>query len=662
VSGNLIIDDRRTPIGYRGICRDITDQQPVPEAAGDAAQCTLEVYQATRAAERKYRAFIEFLPDPVAVFNMDDTVNYLNPAFESVFGWTLAELVGRKIPFVPGHRKEEMRQGIQRLKRENSIHGFKTQRLTKAGRLLDVNLSVALLYGEADKPIGQVLTLRDITQENRVARINQAMFRISQAVHQYRELDGLLAYITQEVKALVGVDGAAVILLDEEKQEFFFREADYGDSEASTRIKEIRFPVDEGVAGHVYRTGQPIIVPDTYKSPWFLKQVDQRAGFKTRNMLDTPLRIKQRMIGVLCAVNKKNGVFDDTDVELMTTIGNMVAMPLENVRINHELRRSYQEVKNLNRAKDRVIHHLSHELKTPASVLSASLNLLARKLQQASPEGRWHKIMDRAQRNLQRILDMQYAIEDILRDRQYQTHRLLTSLLDACSDELSLMVAEALPEADIIAGLRKRIDALFGPREAEPEFLQLDRFCHQLLEKMQPQLAHRKCRIEHSFQPVVPVLMPPEVVRKVFEGLVRNAVENTPDGGSIHIAVQALPDGCELIVRDAGIGITNENQRLLFKSYFTTDDPLNYSSRQPYDFNAGGKGFDLLRMQIFAERYGFEIKLESKRCDFLPTDRDLCPGDIRLCPHCRQPADCDRSGETIVSVFFPAANPSTDKG
>ncbi len=58
----------------------------------------------------------------------------------------------------------------------------------------------------------------------------------------------------------------------------------------------------------------------------------------------------------------------------------MVALPIENARINDELQRSYEEVKSYNRAKDRVIHHLSHELKTPVSVLAASLNLLNKKI------------------------------------------------------------------------------------------------------------------------------------------------------------------------------------------------------------------------------------------------------------------------------------------
>ncbi len=65
-------------------------------------------------------------------------------------------------------------------------------------------------------------------------------------------------------------------------------------------------------------------------------------------------------------------------MELLSAIANIVALPVENAGINEELKRSYEEVQILNRAKDRVIHHLSHELKTPVSVLSASLTLLAK--------------------------------------------------------------------------------------------------------------------------------------------------------------------------------------------------------------------------------------------------------------------------------------------
>ncbi len=92
--------------------------------------------------------------------------------------------------------------------------------------------------------------------------------------------------------------------------------------ETGKKMKEIRFPADKGVAGHVYRTGQPLIVPDTSKDPHFFSQVDEKAHYQTRSMLDVPLQIQNRMIGVLCAVNKKEGVFDQSDVDLLSAIAN----------------------------------------------------------------------------------------------------------------------------------------------------------------------------------------------------------------------------------------------------------------------------------------------------------------------------------------------------
>ena len=51
-------------------------------------------------------------------------------------------------------------------------------------------------------------------------------------------------------------------------------------------------------------------------------------------------------------------------------------MPIENARINEALKRSYDEVTSFNRAKERVIHHLSHDLKTPVPVLAAAFELI----------------------------------------------------------------------------------------------------------------------------------------------------------------------------------------------------------------------------------------------------------------------------------------------
>jgi len=655
ISANLIVDEDGQPIGFRGIARDVTDRVSAQQALKESETCALELSQTSRRAEQRYRAFLNFLPDPVFVFNMDHTVSFLNPAFEKVFGWTLAELEGKIIPsFVPEEMKEHTRRGIKQLFEEKVLHGFETKRMTKDGRVLDIVIDGAIFYDEDQQPAGQVITLRDVTREKRETSINQTLFRISGALHRYRGLDARLGFITKEVQNLMGVEGASVILLDEEKKEFFFREAVYDDGETGQKMKEIRFPVDKGVAGEVYRTGRPLIVPDTSKDPHFFSQVDEKSHYRTRSMLDVPIQIQDRLIGVLCAVNKKEGVFEQSDVDLLAAIANYVALPIENASINEALKRSYREVQSLNRAKDRVIHHLSHELKTPLSILSASLSILRKRLVGLEDQN-WDTILNRAQRNLDRLLEMQYQIEDILRAKDFKIYYMLSSLLDACSDELEVLVSENLAEKDIIDRLRRHIQTLFGPHDTPSEEIRLDQFVAEQVEALRPRFAHRACRVETRLSAVTAIWIPRDVLGKILEGLIRNAVENTPDSGRITVSVRSGEIGPELEVKDSGIGISEENQQLLFENYFTAYDTMQYSSRSPYDFGAGGKGFDLLRMRIFSERYHFKLNMSSKRCRLIPGDTKDCPGNVAACVQDGQTAECLESGGTTVTVqFYPA--------
>jgi PAS domain S-box-containing protein len=654
ISASLITVNGSEPLGFRGIARDVTDKVLARRALKESETCALELSQQSRLAEQRYRAFLKFLPIPVFVFNLDNTVSYLNPAFEKVFGWRFDELEGKKIPFVPGRFKAQTIEGIRRLHKDKIIRGFKTRRLTKDGRLLDIIVDGAIFYDEQGKAAGQVVTLRDVTREKRNARINQALFRIARAMHQYRGLDQRLALITKEVQDLLGVEGAMVILLDEENQEFFFREAVFDKTETGTNFKEIRYPADKGIAGLVYRTGKPQIVEDVYKSPYFAREVDRQAKYRSKSMADVPLEIEGHMIGVLCAVNKKEGSFDQADMELLTTIANLVALPIENASINEELKRSYEEVKSLNRTKDRVIHHLSHELKTPISILSASLELLNKRLPNPTDE-KWGLIFERAKRNLQRLLEMQYQLEDILRHKDYKAYYMLSALLDASVDELEVLISLGLGEKDIIRQIRQHVDDIYGPRESKSEVLDLGQFVREKIKELRSKFAHRKCRLRSYIQTVPQIYIPAEVLDKVIEGLVRNAVENTPDGGKISVRVRKGEIGPELEVKDSGIGISDENLQMIFENYFTSYDTMQYSSRKPYDFKAGGKGFDLLRMKIFSERYKFRIQMDSKPCNLIDREGRSCPGNLADCTPHRGTQGCQNTGGTTVTVqFYPA--------
>jgi signal transduction histidine kinase len=478
-----------------------------------------------------------------------------------------------------------------------------------------------------------------------------ALRRITRTLRTDTHLEALLPQVTGEIRRLLGVAGALVILHDPKTDEFFFSAAAFEDAATADRFTRIRFPADTGVAGRVFRSGEPLIVADVAASPNFHKAVDDLSGFTTRNMLDVPLWAGDRCIGVLCAVNKKGGGFDATDVALLDTVAGVVGLPIENARITAALSESAADLKSLNLAKEQVIHHLSHELKTPLAVLTASFTLLRKRLGRGAGPGTL-TVIARAQRSLQRLLEMQYEIEDLLRQKDYRTHNLLSRLVDACQDELAVLSSRYYGEADAVERIRDRIDTLFGPREAKPEEIVLDRFVSGYLARIRTDFGHRRCELRTDFQPVAPIAIPREILEKVVAGLVRNAVENTPDGGHIEVRVMPGSGGPELTVTDFGVGITPVKQRLLFNRFFAPYDPLQYTSRAPFAFNAGGRGFDLLRMKLFSEQYGFQIQLTSQRCPHIPLDTDTCPGDVRRCGHLDSPGDCRSSGFTSVRLCF----------
>jgi PAS domain S-box-containing protein len=612
-------------------------------------------------AERLYRTLLDFAPYPIVVFTLDGRVSYLNPAFTEIFGWTFKELEGKRIPYVPQERQQETTENIKKLFEEKIILRHETKRLTKDGRTLDVVMRAAVFSEDEDEPAGELVILRDVTEQNRIARSNEAMLRISMALPEYPELEELLDYISSEVIRLLGTEGSVVVLVDEQRQEIFFPGVAYDDTITQRRVKGVRLPIeqmDQVVAGRGARLGEPVIVNDTSTVDRAYPIRDEKLGYETRSFLQVPLKSGDRIIGFLTAINKKEGIFQQSDVELLNTIAGTVVLSVENARFSEELKQAYKEVSSLNRAKDKVINHLSHELKTPISVLYGSFRILAKRLAEL-PEETWKPTLERAQRNLKRILEIQHQTDDIMRDRQYKTYDLLSLILEECSDELEVLIAEEVGEGPVIEQVRQRVEEIFAPKEIIPETIKLEAYVKKRLEHLEASFSHRHVEIRSRLQPTPPACIPREVLQKVIDGLVRNAVENTPDQGKMEITVHKRGIGSEIIVRDYGVGITEEHQSRIFEGFFTTRETMDYSTKRPFDFMAGGRGADLLRMKIFSERYNFRIDMRSSRCRFIPQTSDICPGRISECDFCKTEEDCYQSGGTTFSLYFP---PASDAG
>ncbi|MBI5248040.1 MAG: PAS domain S-box protein [Desulfomonile tiedjei] len=123
--------------------------------------------RALRQSEYMLRSLLETSPEPMVVYDTDGRVSFLNSAFTATFGWSLEELQGRRIDYVPEQYMAQAKETLERCFSGQLVPPFETQRLTKDNRLLDVYISSALFKNDEGQPAGHIVTLNDITQFRR---------------------------------------------------------------------------------------------------------------------------------------------------------------------------------------------------------------------------------------------------------------------------------------------------------------------------------------------------------------------------------------------------------------------------------------------------------------------------------------------------------------
>ncbi len=140
---------------------------------------------------------------------------------------------------------------------------------------------------------------------------------------------------TEAATRLMKSEVGSLLLIDEEKNHLYFEVA-LGNREDA--IRRITLNIGEGIAGWVAQTGESLIVNAPEKDPRFFKGVDEKTEFKTRNLICVPVKVKERTIGVLEAINKEKGKdFDEEDLSLFLSLADQVAIALDNARLYQEL-------------------------------------------------------------------------------------------------------------------------------------------------------------------------------------------------------------------------------------------------------------------------------------------------------------------------------------
>ncbi len=143
-----------------------------------------------------------------------------------------------------------------------------------------------------------------------------------------RLLDNLLLMMIRISTQLVEAERGTLFLIDQENRELFSRVIQ------GENVAEIRFPLDQGIAGAVLAGGEPIVLADPYSDPRFNQEIDRQTGFQTRNILALPIRCERtgNVIGVLEVLNKRQGTFTPADVAALQSVTRQAATALLNAQ------------------------------------------------------------------------------------------------------------------------------------------------------------------------------------------------------------------------------------------------------------------------------------------------------------------------------------------
>lgn len=263
----------------------------------------------------------------------------------------------------------------------------------------------------------------------------------------------------------------------------------------------------------------------------------------------------------------------------------------------------------LDRAKRRFFTHLSHELRTPTTLLSASLEQIERHVPQGDPD--LARAVDRARRNIARVV---YAVDDLLD-------------LALLNEAKMQAVPEELDAGDLVRTLRQAVEPW-----AESHQVRVD------------------ARVQHD----ATFFGDRRLLEKALLNLVVNAIKFSPPGALVEVVAEPAPKGVTFRVRDQGPGVSAEDRERIFEAF----QQAGHQGLQQ------GIGIGLSLVRSVADLHGGSVAYAprdgggSEFCLFVPTGEANDPCGERTGPSRRQEGSARHRAAALLGGATPAkANP-----
>lgn len=385
--------------------------------------------------------------------------------------------------------------------------------------------------------------------------VSERLFSLYDRMLEDVKIPGVLSDVAEVTCEDLNAERASIYLINSETEEL------ESVGVVGNVARTIRVPICEtSLAGFCALTGKSFVVPDAYGD---LSKIDPRLrfdrhwdeinNFRTRDVMCAPARFKDKLVGVVQAVNSRGAPFEDADLSPLNTISRLVGYALYHARLYDDL----ATMKELDKHKAEFMRIMVHELKSPVATSKMMTDALA--MNCASDP----KISGIAARISDRMGQMLEMIGELLHLAKVKS-----------GDPLGEIVV-----VDLRAETEQGCQQYYEPAEQQGLELKVDIHEGPIASRFDSQ-----------------------GYRLVLSNLISNAVKYTQDG---HVRVTLRPDKdwAVLEVEDTGMGIPEADVPKLFKEFFRASNAKQ--SKIP------GSGVGLAGAKNLVERFGGVFALES---------------------------------------------------
>jgi hypothetical protein len=397
------------------------------------------------------------------------------------------------------------------------------------------------------------LTEEEVDPRELVHRYSR-MVEISVTLNSTLDFPRLLQFIIDSAAELVDSEGASILLMDEKTKNLEFAAATGTNPEQLARIP---VPLDSSLAGTVFREDRPLIVNQVSGDPRHYQAVGEQIDFETRSLIGVPMRSQDSVIGVLEAVNKRNGMFDVTDEITLSVVASQAAVAINNARLVDALQRAYDELGKLDRLKSEFISIASHELRTPLALILGYATMLK--------EDAGEQASEHVGAVLNSAIRMRSLIEDMTN----------LNLLQVGSAELNM---EVQPLQSVVRAAHEEVRETI---QAKGQQLKVELPEEAMLAKVDgPKLS------------------------MALTNLLNNALRFTPANGNIELRLKREGEEAWFQVADDGMGIAPEEIDRVFQPFYQVEDHMARRHE--------GMGLGLAIVRGVAEAHGGRVWAESQ--------------------------------------------------